>query len=166
MNVDRAKAIHFRNTRRSRNDYALKYEHQHVEYVSTYEYLDITLNKHLNFNMTTYVLTVAGGMALGAVISTILNSINVGYITLTKLFEASVSPVIGFASKMWGYKSYMCNANEYNCEQSATISACTQKLLFWDSTAIWAGLAQVKQHCKMARLRKILTATAPDTLTK
>ncbi len=58
----------------------------------------------MNFSVTADVLAAAGGRALGSIISKFRNFRNVGYNTFTKLFECSVSPVIEYASEIWGYK--------------------------------------------------------------
>ncbi len=60
--------------------------------------------------MTADVLAGAGGRALGAVISKFSNLRNIGYTTFSKLFQTSVSPILEYASEVWGYKDYI------NCE--------------------------------------------------
>ncbi len=65
------------------------------------------INEYLYFNVTADVLAGAGGTALGAVISKCSNLRDIGYTTLSKLFQTSVSQILEYASEVWGYKDYI-----------------------------------------------------------
>jgi hypothetical protein len=96
--------MHFRKVRQARSQYVFKYGNIDLEVVNKYKYLGIALNEHLNFTVTADILAGAGGRALGSIISKFSTFRNIGYITFTKLFQTSVSPVIEYAAEIWGYK--------------------------------------------------------------
>jgi len=62
------------------------------------------LNEYLDFKTTGDILAGAAGRALGAVITKFRNYKNIGFQTFTRLFDASVSPVLEYGSEIWGYK--------------------------------------------------------------
>ncbi len=102
VNKDKTKVVHFRKPQQPRSQYVFKYGIDVPEIVDKYKYLGTVLNEYLNYNVTADVLAGAGGRALGAIISQFSNLRNIGYTTFSKLFQTSFSPILEYASEMWG----------------------------------------------------------------
>ncbi len=64
--------------------------------VDKYKYLGTILNEHLDFSVTSSVLSGVAGRALGAVISEFKWLKNVGFNTFDKMFQISVVPIIDY----------------------------------------------------------------------
>ena len=62
------------------------------------------LDDHLDFSTTAELLAGAAGRALEVVLTKFKNFRNIEFNTFKKLFDTSVSPILGFASEVWGYK--------------------------------------------------------------
>ncbi len=74
--------------------------------VDRYKYLGNILNEHLDFSVTSSVLSGAADQALGAMISKFKGLKNVGFNTFDKMYHSSVRPIIDYGSGIWGYKQY------------------------------------------------------------
>ena len=60
--------------------------------VSTYKYLGVLLDEHLNFDKTVEELCHSAGRSLGTIIGKFKTLRNVGYNTYTTLYNACVRP--------------------------------------------------------------------------
>ncbi len=80
---------------------------------SDYKYLGITLNEHLDLNITVDILSSSATRALGAIINKHL-SVNFDYNTFTKLFNTCVIPVLHWCCGVWGFKQYKQIENVFN----------------------------------------------------
>ncbi len=107
VNKDKTKVVDFRKPQQPRSQYVFKYGIDVLEIVDKNKYLGTEINEYLNFNVTADDLAGAGGRALGAVISKFCNLRNIAYTTFSKLFQTSVSPILEYASDVWGYKDYI-----------------------------------------------------------
>ena len=114
INKDKTKIVHFRKPRQRKSNFNFRFGAINLEIIDKYKYLGTVLDEHLNYNVTADVLAGAGGRALGAIISKFKQFRNIGYSTFTKLFFTSVSPIIEYASEVWGNKEYV------KCESSTT----------------------------------------------
>ncbi len=74
--------------------------------VDRYRYMGTILNEHLDFSVTSLVLSGATGRALGAVISKFKGLKNVVFNTFDKMYHSTVVPIIDYGTEIWGYKEY------------------------------------------------------------
>ena len=103
VNIDKTQIVHFRPSRKKRSNETFTYGNIPLKTVSSYKYLGIILDEHLNFNECVKTLATAGGRALGGIISKFKMLRNVGYRTFTKLYHSGVSPILEYSSGVWGY---------------------------------------------------------------
>ncbi len=62
-----------------------------LDILMQYKYLGVFLDEYLDFNVTANALTGCVGSGLGAVLTKFRNIWNIGFKSLTKLFNSSVS---------------------------------------------------------------------------
>ena len=105
VNVGKTKIIHFRTLRNNRTDFEFTYGNEKLEITNSYVYLGIMLNENLDYNATVTPLANSAGRALGALINKCKNGRCLYYSTYTKLYNSCVSPILDYASGVWGYKS-------------------------------------------------------------
>ena len=74
--------------------------------VSSYKYLGDFFNEFLCYDENADILAQAEGRALGSIIAKYKSHKYMGYSTYTKLFDSCVSPVMEYASGVWGYRNY------------------------------------------------------------
>ena len=112
MNVNylKSKVVHFRKIRVPLTKYIFTLHNNNIEIVHTYKYLGLVFDDHLNFQAGINELCSKAGRALGACISKFRALKDVGFITYSKLFECTVTPVSDYFAGVWGYtKSDECN---------------------------------------------------------
>ena len=102
VNLDKTNVMHFRYKRKQITKYCFTYENRQIEIVNRYKNL-VLLDDHLDFSTTAELLAGAAGRVLGAVLTKFKNFRNIGFNKLQKLFDTSVSPILGYASEVWGY---------------------------------------------------------------
>ena len=103
VNIDKTQVVHFRPSRKKGSNVSFKYGSSSLKTVSSYKYLGIILDEHLNFKECVKTLATAGGRALGGIISKFKTFKNVGYRTFTKLYYSGVSPILEYSAGVWGY---------------------------------------------------------------
>ena len=103
VNVLKSKIVHFRSKRKIGSDYAFKYAADIIERVSSYKYLGIFLDEHLDFSKCSEILAESASRALGGIISKFNMLKDCGYKTYTKLFDSGVLPILNYGAEIWGY---------------------------------------------------------------
>ncbi len=83
-----------------------KFGNMNLECVTTYRYLGLDINEHLNFSVPAKTLRDAGSRALGALTSKHYANKGLDFKTFEKLYECTVNPVTDYAAGVWGYKTY------------------------------------------------------------
>ena len=101
VNTSKTKAMLFRKRRSRPNDPVLSLYGQKLEDVYDYKYLGITLNCHLDQTHTLEILARAASRALGAMLSMTRTNYDLGYRTYTRLFNATVVPILDYAFGAW-----------------------------------------------------------------
>ena len=95
--------IHFRTASVNRSNFEFKYGDKNIEYTSSYKYLGLWLQEHLNLNKTVSELSKSASRALSALYT------KCGGMTIDvfeKLYESLVEPVLFYASGIWGISDY------------------------------------------------------------
>ena len=103
LNRDKTQIVHFRPSGRNMSKFVFLYGRDTLRTVSNYKYLGIILDEFLKFDACVKTIATSGGRALGGIISKFKTFRNVGYYTFSKLFSAGVTPVLEYASGVWGY---------------------------------------------------------------
>ncbi len=108
VNTDKTKVMHFRNKNTERSEFPFNINHAGLEIVSSYKYLGVVLEEHLDYTKTAEILSAAAGRALGAVINRVKFNKDLGYRTYTTLVNSCVVPILLYGSGSWGQKYYKC----------------------------------------------------------
>ena len=110
LNYDKSNVMHFRTSRRARTTVPLNFGTTAFTTVSTYDYLGVLLDEHLNFDKAVEDLCHSAGRALGTIIGKFKTLQNVGHNTYTTLYNACVRPILEYSSAIWKDKRYTeCN---------------------------------------------------------
>ena len=103
--------VHFRPKRKRVSNYEFKYGDRNIDIVSSYRYLGMCLDEHLDFKKGVTMLSQSAGRALGGIVSKFKTLRNVGYETFTKLYETGVVPIADYFSELW-YMNDVSNINK------------------------------------------------------
>ena len=77
-----------------------------LDIVSEYKYLGVIVDEHLSFAQCSKTLSESGGRALSAIISKLKQFKDVGFNTFSQMFSSGVTPILTYASGIWGYAKY------------------------------------------------------------
>ena len=106
VNPEKSKVIQFRTTSVPQSNFEFHCGELDIHYVSSYKYLGLWLNEHLNMNKTVKELAKSASRALSALYT---KSLRAGGMTLNvfeKLYESLVEPVLFYASGIWGISDF------------------------------------------------------------
>ena len=106
INNEKSQVVHFRKKRKVRTTFSFSIGPMNIKTVERYKYLGVTLNENLDFHESAQELAEAGGWALGGLISKFKVHKNIGYHTLTKLFDHDGKPITDYCSSIWGFANY------------------------------------------------------------
>ena len=68
INIDKTKVVHFRNLAKSRTAFSFSCGNQTIDVSTSYRYLGLTIDEHLNYNVTSKAVAAAASRVLGLVI--------------------------------------------------------------------------------------------------
>ncbi|CAG2250049.1 unnamed protein product [Mytilus edulis] len=106
VNYDKSKVMHIRKTTVNQCGHTFMFGDKALELTSKYRYLGLVICEHTDFTTTTHELLTAGSRALGSLTSKYYNMGNMDYDTYTKIYDSTVSPILEYASAVWGFKKY------------------------------------------------------------
>ena len=78
-----------------------------------YKDLGCILTESLDYNSTANTLAESAGRALGGILNKARSIDGLSFNIYTKLFNASVMPIMYFSAAEWGYKLYIQNVIQY-----------------------------------------------------
>ncbi len=110
VNIDKTKAMHFRNRNESITNFVFRINNLPIECVTEYKYLGIIMDQFMNFDKTAEMLSSSAGRALGAIINKVRVNKDLGFNSFSTLIKNCVYPILQYSSGVWGNKSYK------NCE--------------------------------------------------
>ncbi len=64
------------------------------------------MDEHLDFNILTSTLASSVRRAIGSIYTKFRNWKGLGCLTSTKIYHSGVTPILDYASRIWGYKKY------------------------------------------------------------
>ena len=106
VNMEKTKVIHFRSNNSKQTDTKFQLGSETVIVTSNYKYLGITVNEFLDMSYSTKILATSASRALGSLTAKYFNAKGLLYQTFTKLFNATVLPILHYAAPIWGNKKY------------------------------------------------------------
>ena len=106
INVNKTKAVHFRNKSVARSSFQFKCGESPIEYTDKYKYLGLVLNEHLDYNITAKYVAQSATRALGLLISKFKQTGGMPFEVYKKLFDSTVWSVISYGAAIWGTKEY------------------------------------------------------------
>ena len=105
-NPEKSKVIHFRTSTVPQSMFTFKCGAKEIENVSSYKYLGLWFNEHLDMTKTVKKLAKSASPALSALYS---KSLRAGGMTLNvfkKLYESLVEPVLFYSCGVWGISDF------------------------------------------------------------
>ena len=117
INIDKRKVVHFQNPAKSRTAFSFSCGNQTIDVTSSYRYLGLTIDEHLNYNVTAKAVAAAASRALGLVISKFKSAGGLPYSVFSKLYDSIVWSTISYGACIWG-------TNEYSCINAVQNRAC------------------------------------------
>ena len=101
VNPDKTKVIHFRTSTVPQSAFTFKCGEKDIEYVSSYKYLGLWINEHLNMTKTVKELAKSASRALSALYSKCLRAGGMTLNVFQKLYESLVEPVLFYSCGVW-----------------------------------------------------------------
>jgi hypothetical protein len=118
INENKTNVVHFRKRRKTRSNFQFAFGDTMIKTIECYRYLGLVLDEFLVFDKSVDILTESAGRALGAIIGKFKNYRDVGFKTFTKLYNASVIPIVDYMSSIWGFGEYnQCDKIQYRALQ-------------------------------------------------
>ena len=106
VNPDKTKVIHFRTSTVPQSAFTFKCGEKDIEYVSSYKYLGLWINEHLNMTKTVKELAKSASRALSALYSKCLRAGGMTLNVFQKLYESLVEPVLFYSCGVWGISDF------------------------------------------------------------
>lgn len=107
VNETKSNIMHFRNPKKKKSCFNFKFGNTKLDIISKYKYLGILLDENLNFKSCVETLSEAGGRALSAIIGKFHTYKNITYNVYTKLYDATVWPILEYCASVWSYKKHV-----------------------------------------------------------
>ncbi len=106
VNVNKTKVVHHRVKGHPTNEFNFTYGNENIQIVTQYKYLGVIMDEHLDFNILTSTLASSAKRALGSIYTKYRNLKGLRCLTFTKMYHSGVTPILDYASGIWGYKTY------------------------------------------------------------
>ncbi len=90
------------------------------------KYLGVIMDEHINFNILSSTLASSANRALGSICTIFHNLKELGCFTFTKMYHSGVTPILDYASGIWGYNwnsvisSVLTNIGQEHAHQNKT----------------------------------------------
>ena len=110
-NMEKTKVIHFRKTKIPPTNTNFYLGKNIIERAQEYKYLGLTINEHLNYQISTEILARSAGKALGAATAKYLKAKGLHFRTYSKIYDMTVLPILHYASPVWEHKAYQKNTD-------------------------------------------------------
>ena len=114
INTDKSKCVHFRKGRKKQSEFNFSIGNNALKTVDDYKYLGVTFNCKGSFNLHAETLAKGAGRALGKIISKIHSLKDFGFQSYEKLFNSCVTPILDYASGIWGNRKFQSIDNVQN----------------------------------------------------
>ena len=102
INQDKTKVIHFRPSGKDRSNFEFKCGNKNLEITTSYKYLGMWFQEHLDMKFTVNELAKSASRALSALYTKFLNVGGMDYGVFSKLYESLVKPVLFYGAGIWG----------------------------------------------------------------
>ena len=105
-NVAKSNVVHFRPTHVNRCNRVFQIYGQPLSYVTSYKYLGLFFDEHLNYIEGTDTLANSGHRALSMVINKVCIARDVTLNVYNTMFDSYVRPILMYFSALWGHDEY------------------------------------------------------------
>lgn len=102
VSEEKTKIVIFKRKRTTRPSPTFWYHEREIEVVSSYKYLGIHLDEHLDFNECRKHLSTAGGRALGGLINRCKHLPGLSARTYSRLYHSCVTSILDYGGEIWG----------------------------------------------------------------
>ncbi len=106
VNINKTHVVHYRKPNTRKTDVKFNYRNREIKVVDSARYLGIDLSEYLNYSVTTNTLADGASRALGALIAKYYSLKVMNFDTYEHIYNTYVTPVLDFASEIWGAKTY------------------------------------------------------------
>ncbi|VDI36321.1 Hypothetical predicted protein [Mytilus galloprovincialis] len=106
INVNKTKVVHFRPQSFDRSEFNFKCMENNIDYCDSYKYLGVWMDEHLTFTKNSKELAKAASRALGSLMTKVVLAGGMTHKVYTKLYTATVEPILLYGSGIWGTKSF------------------------------------------------------------
>ena len=108
INNSKSKVVHYRPDSVPRSSFSFSCCSSNIEIVDRYVYLGLTIQEHMDWNITAIVVTQSANRALGLLIAKSKSLGGMPYDIYTKLFDSLVWPVIAYGAAVCGTRQFSC----------------------------------------------------------
>ena len=102
FNLDKSKAVHFRNQSTVRSDFQLKLGKENFQFVNQYTYLGILLTEHLDYTAMAKQIANSASHAFGLLVAKFKALGGMSFNPYTKLYYSIVWSTISYGAAVWG----------------------------------------------------------------
>ncbi len=106
--------IHFRATL---TNITFRYRNKVIEKLDRIRYLGMEMNEHVNLEIIANTLSDAASRALGALTAIHCQTKGMTFEVYQTIYNTCVTPIMDYASEVWGYKINTPNLKQYNIKQ-------------------------------------------------
>ena len=108
INNSKSKVVHYRPESVPWSSFSFCCCSSNIEIVDGYVYLGLTIQEHMDWNITANVVAQSANRALGLLIAKSKSLGGMPYDIYTKLFDSMVWPVIAYGTVVWGTRQFSC----------------------------------------------------------
>uniref|UniRef100_A0ABM0MRX3 RNA-directed DNA polymerase from mobile element jockey-like n=1 Tax=Saccoglossus kowalevskii TaxID=10224 RepID=A0ABM0MRX3_SACKO len=106
VNNVKSKMLHFRKASEARSAFQFCIGDDVLDYTDKYKYLGIVLDEFVDYPVTAGIAADSASRALGALFVKFKTHKNLEFSTFTKLYDASVAPILDYCSGVWGFSKF------------------------------------------------------------
>ena len=160
LNQDKTSVIVFRTRNTAIPQVQFTCGNLHLNIVSQYKYLGLTLNQYLDWDMTVKVLANSAHRALGVIIAKHKRFGGMPFKAFTAAYDSMVRPILEYGTEIWGHKDYKCINNVYLRASRAfpgvgrySPNNAVIGDIGWTPPVVRQKSAMIKWWCKLVRMR-------------
>jgi hypothetical protein len=102
INQSKTKVVHFRPKDHARSTTVFRCGEDMIEFASTYKYLGLWFDEHLDFKFAVSELAKSASRALGSLCSKFIKTGGMAFHVFTQLYASLVQPILTYGCPLWG----------------------------------------------------------------
>ena len=124
INNSKSKVVHYRPESVPRSSFSFSCCSSNIEIVDRYVYSGLTIQEHMDLNITANVVAQSANRALGLLIAKSKSLGGMSYDIYTKLFDSLVWSVIAYGAAVWGTRQFSCIQILLTCNEDSAVNTC------------------------------------------